>query len=186
MRVTNLKNGTYFKDQGKVYQVVEYRHQNISRGSASVRVKVRDVISEAVLSKNYQSHASVEEADVSRREVKFLYQDGTHYVFADPETYEQFELLDTTLSSAKFYLSEGASVVLVFVGGSPVGVEMSPKVTLKVTQTDPGVRGDSAGRATKPAVLESGLKVNVPLFINEGDAVRVSTGRGEYVGRASV
>lgn len=183
IKVTDLKKGTIFKENGTVYQVVSYKHVKTARGSANVVVKARDVRKGSVLSKTYISNNSVEDADVSSTNVQFLYKEGQDFLFMNISDYSQTSVSSDVVGDSAKFLKEGGTANLFQVEGEIVSVELPLKVILEVTYTEPGFKGDSSGSTLKPATLETGLEVGVPLFTNIGDKVVVSTERCEYVGR---
>jgi elongation factor P len=181
--VTDLRAGTVFEQEGQLWQVIQYEHIKMGRGSATIKVRVRNVRSGTVTEKSFISGNKVEDAQVERRKVQFLYQDAQEYVFMDSETFEQFPLSLSQLQGQEKFLKEGLEVDLLTYQGQSLGLELPRSLELTVTETGPGVKGNSVSNIYKPAVLENGLSVNVPLFINEGDRVRVDTRSGEYVER---
>lgn len=183
--VTELRKGTIFVDQNKPYVVLEYRHTKMGRGTANVKVKVRNLKSGTTLEKTFISGASVEEGEVVQKKAQYLYSDDIKLYFMDPKSFEQFSISRKIGESAANFLKEGEEAALVFFKNEPVSLELPLKVGLKVAETPPGEKGDTKQGGTKPAVLETGVKVQVPLFIKVGDTVRVNTETGEYVGRAS-
>lgn len=184
--VTKLRNGTNFELNNDPYRVMSYQHTHMSRGGGTVRVKIRNLRDGSVLNKSFQSTEKVEEISVVKRQMQYLYFDGTNYVFMDPTSFEQLEVTASTLEDQGMYLRDGETVLLMVWDEEEMvlGVDLPPKMTFKVTEAAPGERGDSASNVYKDAILENGLKVRVPLFINEGDLVRVDTRDGSYVERA--
>jgi elongation factor P len=184
MNVTELKNGTAFLHYGKPYQVVKYNLIKLGRGSAYVKITAKNLESGSTEEVSYQSNASVEEADTQKRRLQYLYKDSATAFFMDPRTFEQVEIPLSVLGDQICYIKEGAETTVLFWNDKALSVEIPPKVVLTVSQTDPGVKGNSATNIYKPAVLENGLKVKVPLFINSGEKIRIDTRNGDYIERA--
>lgn len=181
--VTNLRSGTIYKEAGQPYLVLKYQHTKVGRGNASIKVKVRHLLTGAVSERTFVSGAAVEEADVEKVKMQYLYRDAGNAHFMNMSNFEQRALPLTLVEEDLPYLKEGLEVYLFLFEGKPSSVEMPLNVALKVTATEPGFKGDSATTVLKPAVLETGLKLNVPLFVKVGDTVKVDTRTGEYVGR---
>ncbi|MFC1625497.1 elongation factor P [Patescibacteria group bacterium] len=184
IRATNLKNGKAFLHYKKPYLVLKYSLIKLGRGSAYVKINARNLETGGVEDISYQSNATVEDADTSKRKLQFLYKDEKGIYFMDTATYEQVEINAKVLGDQVYFLKEGESVDVLFWGEKALSVDLPPKVILKIVQTDPGVKGNSATNIYKPAVLENGLKLKVPLFIKVGESVRVDTRSGEYLERA--
>lgn len=188
IRATDLKNGTTFLHYGKPYQVIKYSLIKMGRGGAVVKVNARNLESGSVTEMSYSSNNTVEEADVSKRKLQYLYKDAQSAVFMDGVSFEQVEIPLKVLGDDILYCKEGEPLDVLFwslgeARDKALSVVLPPKVNLKVVETDPGVRGNSASNIYKPAVLENGLTVKVPLFIKVNDEVRVDTRTGEYVER---
>lgn len=181
--VTDLRSSTIFEDQGKIYQVLSYEHIKMGRGSANIKVKVKDVRSGAILDKSFINGAKVEEVVLSKKDLQFLYKDSGIAYFMDTLTFEQISIPLSKLSGHEF-LKEGKTFSLDFLGNEPLLLNIPPKIELKVLETGPSVRGNSATNIYKEAILENGLKTKVPLFIKIGDLVRIDTRSGEYSERA--
>ena len=179
-----IKRGITVEIDGQLYQIMEFQHIKMGRGSAQVRMKLRNVRRGDTIEKTVQAGERFQRARLDHRTVQFLYGDGDLYHFMDTQTYEQFALDEKVLGDATDYLVPNMEVTLDEYQGDPIGVEMPASVVMTVQQTEPGVRGDTATGATKPATMESGLKVNVPLFVNTGDRIKVDTRTGEYLERA--
>lgn len=180
---TELKNGTAFLHYGKPYQVIKYSLIKMGRGGAVVKVNARNLESGSVVEMSYSSNNTVEEADVSKRKLQYLYKDAQSAVFMDGVSFEQVEIPLKVLGDDILYCKEGEPLDVLFWESKALSVVLPPKVNLKVVETDPGVKGNSASNIYKPAVLENGLTVKVPLFIKVNDEVRVDTRTGEYVER---
>ena len=169
---------------GQLYQILEFQHIKLGRGSAQVRMKLRNVRKGDTIEKTVQAGDRFQRARLDHRNVQFLYKDGDHYHFMDTASYDQMILDSDLLGDATNYLTDGMVAVLEEYEGDPIGVELPASVVLKIVKSDIGLRGDTAQGAMKPATLETGLRVNVPLFVNEGDRIKVDTRSGEYLERA--
>jgi len=181
--VTALRRGVVINLDGEIYRVLEYQHHKPGRGNAFIRTKLRNLRTGAIIDRTFLSGDEVQEVKLENRTVQYLYKDGDFYYFMDLETYEQPAVKAEALGDAVKYLVEGMTLELSFYENEPIEIELPVTVDLKVVETEPGVRGDTAQGATKPAKLETGLVIQVPLFINVGDVVRVDTRTGEYVTR---
>jgi len=179
-----LRKGSTLEMDGKLYQVIEVDHLKIGRGSAQVRMKLRDLRDGHIVDKSVQAGSRFTRARVERQEAQYLYAEGPLYYFMNTETYDQFPLNTSHLGEAMDYLKENATCNLLMYGDEPVGIELPSAVELAVTETDSWVRGDTAQGGTKPAKLETGISVNVPLFVNVGDVLKIDTRTGEYLERA--
>lgn len=180
----DFRNGITFDMDGDVFQIIEFQHVKPGKGAAFVRTKIRNVISGAVVEKTFNPSDKYPTAFVERREMEYLYADGNLYYFMDVETYEQ-EPIDVSKLGDNFkFVKENMSVKVLSYKGNIFGVEPPNFVELQITQTDPGFKGDTATNATKPAVLETGAEIKVPLFLEEGDMIRIDTRTGEYMERA--
>jgi elongation factor P len=168
----------------EIYQIIDFQHVKPGKGAAFVRTKLKSFKTGAVIEKNFRAGERFETAHLNRREMQYLYRDGQDYVFMDMETYEQLSLNQEQIEEAVKYLKEGQIVLVVLHEGSPIGVELPTSVELSVIETDPGLRGDTATGGTKPAKLETGATIQVPLFIQVGDVIKVDTRTGEYITRA--
>jgi len=180
-----LRKGSTLEIDGTLYQVIEVEHLKIGRGSAQVRMKLRDVRGGHIVDKSVQAGARFTRARVERQEAQYLYAEGNLHYFMNTETYDQFPLGKDHLGEALNYLKENSTCNLLMYGDEPVGIELPAAVELAVEQTDPGMRGDTAQGGTKPAKLETGISVNVPLFVNTGDMLKIDTRTGEYLERAN-
>jgi elongation factor P len=180
----DLKNGMTLALPDGLFAVVEFQHVKPGKGGAFVRTKLKNVRTGAVLDKTYRADEKLEQALVEKKEMQYLYRDGEHYVFMDTVTYDQSHVDGAALVSATSYLKEGDTVVLQTYGNEIVGVDLPASVELEVAKTEPGIQGDRVSGAKKPATLETGLVVQVPLFVNPGDRVKVDTRSGEYLTRA--
>lgn len=183
MVVQELKAGATFEEAGNLFRVLSYEHVKMGRGSATIKVKVRNVRTGAVVEKGFTNGAQVNAVNLDKKEFQFLYKDTEKAYFMNPATYEQIEAPLNVLDGQE-YLQEGMNATLEFFGDEVLGVVLSPKVTLTVSETDPGVKGNSASNMYKDATLENGIKTRVPLFINIGDKIVVDTRDGSYTKRA--
>ncbi|NPV09749.1 MAG: elongation factor P [Anaerolineae bacterium] len=181
--VTELRRGTIFESDGNLYRVLEYHHHKPARGNAYIRTRVRDLRSGATLEKTFVSGDRVQDVRLDHRTVQYLYNDGSLYHFMDTETYEQLAVSRETLGDLVNYLVENMTLEVSTYEGEPVDIELPITVDLEVIQTEPGFRGDTASAATKPATVSTGLVVQVPLFVEVGDVIRVDTRDGSYLTR---
>jgi elongation factor P len=168
---------------GQLWNVVEFQHVKPGKGGAFVRTKLKNVRTGAVIERTYRADEKLEQAIIDKREMQFLYLDGQQYVFMDNTTYDQMHVDVASLGESAKYLKEGDSPVLQMYNSEIVGVDLPAAVELEVTETEPGVQGDRVSGARKPATLETGLTIQVPLFVNQGDRVKVDTRSGEYLTR---
>ncbi len=181
--VTELRKGVTFEDGGDLFRVLQYEHIKMGRGSATIRLKLRNLRTGANLERTFPNGGVVNDVRLENREVQFLYHDGDEYHFMDNETYDQFALTEDKLGNAVKYLKDGMTLELSSYEGEPLDLELPTTVDLKIVQTSPGFKGDTASGGGKPATLETGLVINVPFFVNQGDIVRVDTRTNEYVTR---
>ncbi len=179
----DLKNGMSLDLPEGLFSVVEFQHVKPGKGGAFVRTKLKNVRTGAVIERTYRADEKLEQAIIDKREMQYLYADGSEYVFMDNSTYDQLQVPGDALGDATRYLKEGDSAILQIYGGEIVGVDLPAAVELTVSDTEPGVQGDRVSGARKPATLETGHIVQVPLFVNAGDRVRVDTRTGEYLTR---
>jgi elongation factor P len=179
----DFRNGMVIVYNGALCKIVEFQHSKMGRGGAVVRTKLKNIITGQVLENTFRSGEKVEEARVEAREMEYLYNDGTYYYVMDPVSYEQIPLSTDLLGDDSLYIRENSLVKVLMYKEKPIGVELPTAVILKVTGTEPGVRGNTATNVTKPATCETGLEVQVPIFINEGDLIKVDTRDGSYLGR---
>jgi elongation factor P len=179
----DLKNGMTLDLDGTLFQVVEFQHVKPGKGGAFVRTKLRNVKTGAVLERTFNAGIKVGLAIVERKPMQFLYSDGPDSVFMDLDTYEQIHVPGSVMGDAPRYLGEGAEAQIAMHEGVPIAVELAASVVLTITKTDPGVKGDTRTGALKPATLETGAVVNVPLFVEEGEKVKVDTRSGAYIER---
>lgn len=181
----DFKNGLVLKVDGKLQQIVEFQHVKPGKGPAFVRTKLKDVVSGKTVDKTWNAGVKVETATVDRRDMTYLYNDGTSFVLMDEKTYDQVELAPHLMGDGARFLLENTSVQVSFHEGEPLFAELPVAVELKVEQTDPGLQGDRSTGGTKPATLETGAEIQVPLFIETGNVLKVDTRTGEYLSRVS-
>jgi elongation factor P len=180
----DLRNGMTLDLSDGLFSVVEFQHVKPGKGGAFVRTKLKNIRTGAVLERTFRADERVEQAIVDKREMQYLYRDGTDYVFMDVVSYDQMNVAPGTLGDAVNFVKEGDNAVLQMYAGEIVGVDLPAAVELAIAQTEPGVQGDRVSGARKPATLETGLVVQVPLFVNPGDRIKVDTRSGEYITRA--
>ena len=180
----DFRNGVTFEMDGKVMQVIEFQHVKPGKGAAFVRTKMKNVITGAVTETSFNPTDKFENAFVERKDMEYSYNDGSLYYFMDMETYELVPIDESVLSDNFKFVKENMSCTIYSYKGKVFNVEPPTFVDLEVTQTDPGFKGDTATNVTKPAILETGAEVKVPLFINPGDRIRIDTRVGEYLERS--
>lgn len=179
----DFKNGITLELDNGLFTVVEFQHVKPGKGGAFVRTKLRNVRNGNLLEKTFNAGIKVEQAIIDKRDMQFLYKDGEEFVFMDTDSYDQTNVSPVSLGEAVDYLIESAVVIIAFHGTEIVGVEMPASLELLIAETDPGVQGDRVSGARKPATLQTGKTIQVPLFINPGDKVKVDTRSGEYITR---
>ncbi len=179
----DLKNGMALDLPDGLFTVVEFQHVKPGKGGAFVRTKIKNVRTGAVLERTYRADEKLEQAIIDKREMQYLYREGEHHVFMDTATYDQLNVDTSAQGNAASFLKEGDSAVLQMYGDAVVGIDLPASVELTVTATEPGVQGDRVSGARKPATLETGLVVSVPLFVNTGDRLKVDTRTSEYLTR---
>ena len=185
MATTNdLKNGMTLNIDGSLWTVVEFQHVKPGKGPAFVRTKMKQVLTGKVVEKTFNAGVKVEIAVVEKRDMQFLYKDGADFVFMDTTTYDQMTISEATVGEGANYLLENAEVNVAIHEGQPLYVELPASVALEITYTEPGIQGDRSSGGTKPATLETGIDIQVPLFIKQGEKVLVDTRDGSYLGRA--
>lgn len=180
-----LKKGIVIELEGKLYQVLDYQHIKLGRGSAQVRLRLRDLRSEHTIERAFQASERFNRVRLDYRTMQYLYNDGDLYYFMDEKNFEQIPLSANQLGDALKYLKEGLSLEVLSYKGEVVGVELPIAVELRVIETAPGFKGDTATAGSKPAKLETGITIQVPLFVNNGDIIKVDTRTGEYLERIS-
>ena len=180
---SDLKRGAMMELDGQIVQVMSYEHQKIGRGSAQVRLKVKNIRTGAIFDTTAQAGTKWPRVRLDQRNVQYLYSEGDLHYVMDKDTYEQFPLNAAQLGEAVNYLKDGMELEVLMYQDEPVGVDMPLNVVLEVTHTEPGFKGDTATGGSKPAQLETGMTINVPLFVNTGDKIRVDTRDGSYIER---
>jgi elongation factor P len=180
---TDLKKGVVIELDGAPHQVIDSSHIAMGRGGAVMRTKLKNLITGASFEKSFRSADKIPAANIAKVNLQFLYADGASFHFMNQDTYEQEELDRSLVGEAGPYLKEGSKAIVMYFGDKPIGVDIGNNVFLAVTATEPGVKGDTATSALKPATLETGLSIMVPLFINEGDVIKVDTRDGRYIER---
>ena len=180
----DLKNGMTLELPEGLFGIVEFQHVKPGKGGAFVRTKLKNVRTGAVIERTFRADERVEQAIIDKREMQLLYRDGADYVFMDNVSYDQLQVSPATLGDAAQFLKGGDAAVLQLYAGEVVGVDLPAAVELAVTETEPGIQGDRVSGARKPATLETGLVLQVPLFVNPGDRLKVDTRTGEYITRA--
>jgi len=180
----DLKNGMTLNIDGQLWSVVDFQHVKPGKGGAFVRTKLKNVLSGKVVDRTFNAGVKVDVATVDRREMQYLYREGEDFVFMDTQDYDQPRVSAATVGAAANYLLEDQTVTVAFNDGNPLYVELPAAVELTVSQTDPGVQGDRSTGGTKPATLQTGVQIQVPLFITTGEKIKVDTRTGDYLGRA--
>lgn len=183
LNVTELRNGTFFKEGNNILQVITYEHVKTGRGSGNIKLKVRNLRSGAILEKSFITGARVDEADVVKKKVQFLYQDGDNFNFMDPVSFEQFSISKHVVGEQAKYLKDGLEVNLVVSGEEALGLELPISLVYTISETGPEEKGNTVSNVFKEAVLNNGLVVKVPMFMGTGEKVKVDTRSGEYVER---
>lgn len=179
----DFRKGTTFEMDGDVWQIIDFQHVKPGKGAAFVRTKIRSVMTGSNRDMTFNPNEKYEEARIETREMQYLYNDGTLYYFMDPESYEQLPIDKASVEEAILYIKENDMATIKFFKGKAFQVSPPNFVELEITQTEPGIKGNTATGATKPAAVETGATVNVPLFVNEGDKIKIDTRTGEYLSR---
>lgn len=186
MATTNdLKNGMILVIDGQLWQVLEFQHVKPGKGPAFVRTKIRNVLSGKSVDKTFNAGLKVETATVDRRDMTYLYNDGDSFVFMDDDTYEQTPIAPEVVGDVANYLIDNQPAVVAFHEGTVLSVELPATVNLRITHTEPGLQGDRSNAGTKPATVETGYEIQVPLYMDEGTLIKVDTRTGEYAGRVN-
>lgn len=186
MATTNdLKNGLVLNIDGQLWSVVEFQHVKPGKGGAFVRTKLKNVLSGKVVDRTFNAGTKVDTATVDKRDMQYLYRDGTDFVFMDSDTYDQVPLSEAVVADAAHFLLENTEAIVAFHDGTPLYLEMPTAVVLEITYTEPGLQGDRSTGGTKPATLETGYEIQVPLFLETGTKVKVDTRTGEYLSRVN-
>jgi elongation factor P len=182
---TDIKNGTVLKLEGNLWNVIEFQHVKPGKGGAFVRTKLRNILSGKVVDKTFNAGAKIETATVDRRDYQYLYKDGEDYVFMDTTDYDQLTVPGTVVGDAANFMLENQMATIAMNEGAPLYLELPPSVVLEITYTEPGLQGDRSSAGTKPATLETGYEIQVPLFVEQNTRVKVDTRTGDYLGRVS-
>ncbi|MEA5153537.1 elongation factor P [Raineyella sp.] len=184
MASTNdIKNGMILDLDGQLWQVLWFQHHKPGKGNTVVRTKIKNVMSGKIVDKTFNSDTKVDTATVDRRDMQYLYNDGENYVFMDVTSFEQLELRPEVVGDAKDFLLEENTATVAIHEGTPLYIELPASVEMEITYTEPGLQGDRSTGGTKPATLQTGRQIQVPLFLNVGDRVKVDTRTGDYLGR---
>ncbi|WP_297280696.1 elongation factor P [uncultured Anaerococcus sp.] len=179
----DLRKGVTFVYDNDVYQIIDFQHVKPGKGAAFVRAKIRSVMGGGTKDVTFNPNEKFENAVISTKEMQYLYNDGQLYYFMDPESFEQIGIEYEAVEEAIKYVKENDNVQIKFYEGKPFNVEAPNFVELKVTETEPGIKGDTATNVTKPATVETGATINVPVFVNEGDIIKIDTRTGDYLSR---
>ncbi|MCP3763301.1 elongation factor P [Domibacillus sp. A3M-37] len=182
--VNDFRTGLTIEVENGIWRVVDFQHVKPGKGAAFVRSKLRNLRTGAIQEKTFRAGEKVGKAQIDNRRMQYLYANGDQHVFMDTESYDQIELPASQIEYELKFLKENMEVSIMMYGSETLGVELPNTVELKVTETEPGIKGDTASGGTKPAIVETGLSVNVPFFVNEGDVLIVNTTDGSYVSRA--
>jgi len=181
----DLKNGMVLNIDGQLWTVTEFQHVKPGKGGAFVRTKLKNVLTGRTVDKTFTAGVKVDTATVDRRDMQYLYNDGEDYVFMDKSTYDQIYVSSDTVGDVVDYMLENQDVIVATHEGTPLFVELPANVVLEITYTEPGLQGDRSSGGTKPATLETGKEIQVPLFVDQGTRVRVDTRSGDYLGRVN-
>ncbi len=181
----DIKNGSVLNLDGNLWTIIDFQHVKPGKGGAFVRTKMKNVMSGKVVDKTFNAGTKVEFETVDRREMQYLYNDGTDFIFMDPDTFDQIPVTPQIMGDAKDFLLENSNALIGSHDGSPIFIELPASVVIEVTYTEPGLQGDRSSGGTKPATLETGREIQVPLFLEAGTKVKVNTGTGEYLGRVN-
>ena len=182
---TDIKNGQVIKIDGQLWTIIDFQHVKPGKGGAFVRTKMRNVLSGKVVDKTYNAGTKIETATVDRRDYQYLYQDGEDYVFMNLEDYDQITVSGQTVGDAAGFMLENQELTIAMHDGSPLYLELPASVILEITYTEPGLQGDRSSAGTKPATLETGKEIQVPLFVEQNTKVKVDTRTGDYLGRVN-
>ncbi|QGF24528.1 elongation factor P [Raineyella fluvialis] len=184
MASTNdIKNGMILDLDGQLWQVLWFQHHKPGKGNTVVRTKIKNIMSGKIVDKTFNSDTKVDTATVDRRDMQYLYNDGENYVFMDVTSFEQLELTPAVVGDAKDFLLEENTATVAIHEGTPLYIELPASVEMEITYTEPGLQGDRSTGGTKPATIQTGRQIQVPLFLNVGDRVKVDTRTGDYLGR---
>jgi elongation factor P len=181
----DLKNGLVLNIDGQLWTVVEFQHVKPGKGGAFVRTKLKNVLSGKVVDRTFNAGTKVDTANVDKRDMQYLYKDGSDFVFMDTSTYDQIHVAEATVGDAANFMLENQNAVVALHDGTPLYVELPASVVLEITYTEPGLQGDRSTGGTKPATVETGYEISVPLFLESGTKVKVDTRTGAYLGRVN-
>lgn len=181
----DIKNGTVLNLDGQLWNVIEFQHVKPGKGGAFVRTKLKNVTTGKTVDKTFNAGAKVDTATVDRSDYQYLYQDGEDYVFMDTKTYDQINVPASVVGDAANFMLENQEVTIALNEGTPLYLDMPASVTLEITYSEPGLQGDRSSAGTKPATLETGYVIQVPLFVEQGTKVKVDTRTGDYLGRVN-
>ncbi|ASN39270.1 MAG: elongation factor P [Paeniglutamicibacter terrestris] len=182
---TDIKNGQVLKIENQLWTIIDFQHVKPGKGGAFVRTKMRNVLTGKVVDKTYNAGAKIETATVDRRDYQYLYKDGEDFVFMDLSDYDQITVPGTVVGDQAGYMLENQNATIAMHEGSPLYIELPSSVVLEITYTEPGLQGDRSSAGTKPATLETGVEIQVPLFVEQNTKVKVDTRTGDYLGRVS-
>lgn len=183
LNVNDLRNGTVFSEDNQIFQVINFEHIKMGRGSGNVKVKVKNLRTGSIVEKSFITGARVDEANVEKKRAQYLYNDGENYNFMDPVSFEQFPISAAILSETAKYLKEGLEVVLVVTGDEALGIELPNSIVYEIAETGPEEKGNTVSNVYKEATLDNGLMVKVPMFMKVGEKVKVDTRTGQYIER---
>jgi elongation factor P len=183
--INDLKNGTLIELNDKPYLVLEYQHSKLGRGSGIMRTKLKDLNSGSIITRVFKGEEKIEPADVEKTKAQYLYADVENYYFMDNDNYEQFAINKSQLGDRGKFLQEGGEATILYYNSKPINIELPIKMTFKITDADPSVRGNTKNAPNKNAILENGLKVQVPIFIKAGDNIIIDTRTGTYIERSN-
>jgi elongation factor P len=182
--VTDLRAGTTYREDGTLYQVLTYEHNKVGRGSANIKVRVKNMSNGSTVDKSYINGARVQDVQISKKEMQYLYKDDDNAYFMHPDTFEQVQIPLIKIDGYE-YLKESGNFTVSFLENEPLSVQLPPKMVFQVTETGPAIKGNSATNVFKDAILENGIKTKVPLFVSNGEYIRVDTRTGAYTEKAS-
>ena len=185
LSTTDFRRGLKIEIDNTPFEIVDFLHVKPGKGGAFVRTKLKNLLTGGAIDQTFRSGEKVGKPDMETRDMQYLYHDGSGFVFMDMSTYEQIVVIDENVGDKGGFLKDGDTVKALFYNGQPLDIELPVAVLLKVQETEPGMKGDTVSGASKPATLETGVVVNVPLFINEGDVIKVDTRTRDYLGRES-
>ena len=185
LKVTDLKAGKYITIGGSPFEVLEYSHAKLGRGGAIVKTKLKNLKTGAVLEKNFKGQEKIEEASLNFKSSQFLYADDDNFYFMDQNNFNQFSIPKEIIGRNANFLKSGGTIEITFLYEKPINIKLPIKIDFKISETEPGVKGDTASAATKEAAIETGFRLQVPLFIKTGDIIRVDTRSGDYIERVT-